>query len=73
MKKLNKYTCASCSFECPNSIFTDSSYDIATEMGFERVSCKQCYYNDGLCSSCLFLGNDFDFCVSCINFKEVDN
>ena len=28
-------------------------------MGFERISCKECYYNTGKCEDCLFFnGSD---------------
>ena len=49
---------AHCSIDCPNFQFDIANerygYGIAEDMGLERISCKECYYNTGECDDCLF-------------------
>ena len=59
------YFCNShcCSYDCPNiqcDIF-EERYDLpCNDVGLERLSCKQCSYNDKYCTcdDCLFLGSE---------------
>lgn len=55
MKNNNRkscFTCAACSFSCPNDNcdFFEDLYELPfSEAGLERISCRDCYYNSGLC------------------------
>ena len=53
---------AHCSIDCPNFQFDIANerygYGIAEDMGLERISCKECYYNTtGKCDDCLFFND----------------
>ena len=54
------FACAACAFYCPNAncdLFEDL-YDLpCSEAGLERISCRDCQYNSGLCCDCLFVGS----------------
>lgn len=63
-----EYTCGYCCYECPNSRIDEFEdyYDLpASEIGAERISCKECYLNDGQCDSCYFQNTE-----DCPNFKH---
>ena len=53
---------AHCSYNCPNFQIDIANerygYGIADDMGFEKVSCKECRYNSGKCEDCLFEHSD---------------
>ena len=59
------FTAPQCSCgDCPNSWFSvaEERYgEVAYDMGFEHVDCKDCHYNTGKCEDCLFEGNP-DYC-----------
>ena len=64
-KRMPCFTCCVCSTsDCPN-IQCDAfeeKFDIpCSDAGLERISCKKCYYNTGICQDCLFLDNP-DYC-----------
>lgn len=60
---------AHCSIDCPNFQFDIADerygYGIAEDMGLERISCKECFYNTGKSDDCLF----FKECDSNGQFK----
>ena len=61
-----------CSIDCPNFQFDIADerygYGIAEDMGFERISCKECYYNTGKCEDCLFFNGS-----ECAKMEETQN
>lgn len=60
MKNNNRkscFECAACSFSCPNDIcdLYEDLYGLpCSEVGLERISCRDCHHNSGLCEDCLF-------------------
>lgn len=50
-----------CAYDCPNfeidRINEKYGYGITDDMGLEKVKCKDCYYETGECSECLFYGD----------------
>ena len=58
MSKLYCFENKHCFGDCPN-ILADMAderfgYGIADDMGYQRIDCKNCDYNTGKCSNCLF-------------------
>lgn len=48
-----------CCFDCPNFRVDEFEefYDLpASEIGLERIKCKDCYFENGDCKNCLFEG-----------------
>ena len=72
MKCKQCFVNAHCSCDCPNAEYemADDRYGfgIADDMGLEKVSCKQCYYDTGRCEDCLF-----EHSKECPEYKEVED
>lgn len=55
------FTNSHCCMDCPNTaieaIDDRYGYGIAGDMGFEKIKCKDCIYETGECSDCLFYGD----------------
>lgn len=60
-KRLHKrcFVSVHCSLDCPNfqiDMLDDRyGYGISDDIGLERISCKDCYYNSGKCDDCIFV------------------
>ena len=59
MKKKRKpcFTNGHCAYDCPNFQCNEfeKRFDLpASEAGYERIKCKDCYLNTGECDDCLF-------------------
>lgn len=58
MKSKKCFVNAHCSYDCLNFQIDIANerygYGIADDMGFEKVSCKDCCYNSCECKNCLF-------------------
>lgn len=57
LKHKSCFTNAHCCFECPNFQCDEfeERFDLpASEVGLERIKCKDCYLNSGECEDCLF-------------------
>lgn len=60
--KCNQFCNYHCSYDCPNFAVDEfeEKHDLpASEIGLDRIKCKECYYNDKLCGceDCLFEGS----------------
>jgi hypothetical protein len=71
MRKRNRKPCfvnGHCAYNCPNFQCDEfeERFDLpASEAGYERIKCKDCYLNSGECKDCLF--------QNCKECPEVDN
>ena len=62
MKRKNRKPCFTCdkccTMDCPNiqydAVDERWGYGIADDCGLERIDCKDCAYNSGLCVDCMF-------------------
>lgn len=45
------FDCPAVAYEAYNDRF---GYDAAGDLGYEKISCKNCYHNTGKCEDCLF-------------------
>lgn len=58
MKRMKCFTCAACSYNCPNAAIEAYDerygYGLAADMGYKKIKCKDCMYNTGKCEDCLF-------------------
>lgn len=61
MKRKSCFVNGHCCFHCPNSAIDEfeSRFDIpASDAGYERIDCNECYLNTGECKDCLFFNTD---------------
>lgn len=61
MKHKDCFVNEHCSYCCPNFQvdYFEEKYDLpASEVGFERINCKECYLNSFECVDCYFENTD---------------
>lgn len=61
MKHKDCFVNGHCAYDCPNFQvdYFEEKYDLpASEVGFERIKCKECYLNSFECSDCYLENTD---------------